>query len=142
MSWDRLSANLVPLILRLAYGSSPEMLIVDLIHLVSHEMDVLLRLWLACSTGFTTSHLRYRWKAGILLFPMVHHGPTLNPCLVIGLDRKGSRLKTAKCFLSKSVTNRNIAENVRSSGNAPRHILCLFILSVSIAQAAMWLDFT
>ena len=63
LSRDRLSAILVPLILRLAYGSSPKMLIVDLTHLVSHEMDVLLRLWLAYSVDITTSRLRHRCKA-------------------------------------------------------------------------------
>ena len=59
LSRDRLSAIQPCLLLSLAYGSSPKMLIVDLTHLVSHEMVVLLRLWLACSTGFTTSHLRH-----------------------------------------------------------------------------------
>ena len=59
LSRERLSAISPCLLLSLAYGSSPKMLIVDLTHLVSHEMVVLLRLWLACSTGFTTSHLRH-----------------------------------------------------------------------------------
>ena len=82
-----------------------QMLILVLTRLVSHEMDVLLRLWLACSTGLTTSHLRYRWKAGILLLRMVHHDTTLDPSLIIVFDRKGSHLKTAKCFEKRNHTS-------------------------------------
>ena len=41
LSRDRLSGILPCLLLSLAYGSSPEMLIVDLIHLVEHLLECL-----------------------------------------------------------------------------------------------------
>ena len=57
------------------------MLFVDLIHLV---LELLCRHWLACYTEPATRRLRRRWKAEIMLFPMVHHGPRLDHSLVIG----------------------------------------------------------
>ena len=62
----------------------PQWLIVDLIHLVELEIRCLRRQWLANSTGFTTSHLRYRWKAEIKGFMVVYWLPRLDPSFVVG----------------------------------------------------------
>ena len=75
LSRDRLSGILPCLLLSLAYGSSPEMLIVDLTYLVDIITGALRRQRLAGPTDLATRRLRYRWKAEIMLFPLTHWVP-------------------------------------------------------------------